>query len=126
MDLNHDTSTQNSRTTDVNYKMIIDKVHNCVNDHLLILMNHMLTSADDKLFDQAEKAKSDEERMKFMDCTKIFRTERNDISHHFFINLNNSLRPTSLESFEHQAQELSLVGQDEMEEMVLREFSTDC
>ena len=117
MGLNHDTSTQ-TRTSDLNYKKIIDKVHNCVNDHLLILMNQMLTSADDKLFDQAEKAKSDEERMKFMDCTKIFRTERNDISHHFFINLNNSLRPTSLESFEEQAQELSLVGQDEMEEMV--------
>ena len=117
MGLNHDTSTQ-TRTSDLNYKKIIDKVHNCVNDHLLILMNQMLTSADDKLFDQAEKAKSDEERMKFMDCTKIFRTERNDISHHFFINLNNSLRPTSLESFEDQAQELSLVGQDEMEEMV--------
>ena len=117
MGLNHDTSTQ-TRTSDVNYKKIIDKVHNCVNEHLLILMNQMLTSADDKLFDQAEKAKSDEERMKFMDCTKIFRTERNDISHHFFINLNNSLRPTPLESFEDQAQELSLVGQDEMEEMV--------
>ena len=117
MGLNHDTSTQ-THTSDVNYKKIIDKVHNCVNDHLLILMNQMLTSADDKLFDQAEKAKSDEERMKFMDCTKIFRTERNDISHHFFINLNNSLRPTSLQSFEEQAQELSLVGQDEMEEMV--------
>jgi len=117
MGLNHDTSTQ-TRTSDLNYKKIIDKVHNCVNEHLLILMNQMLTSADDKLFDQAEKAKSDEERMKFMDCTKIFRTERNDISHHFFINLNNSLRPTSLESFEDQAQELSLVGQDEMEEMV--------
>ena len=117
MGLNHDNSKQASKTG-VNYKRVIDKVHNCVNDHLLILMNQMLTSADDKLFDQAEKAKSDEERMKFMDCTKIFRTERNDISHHFFINLNNSLKPVSLDSSEEQSQELALVGQDEMEEMV--------
>ena len=117
MDLNHDTSSQISSTA-VNYKKVIDNVHDCVNDHLLILMHEMLTSADDKLFDQAEKAKTDEERMKFMDCTKIFRTERNDISHHFFINLNNSLKPVSIDSSEQQSQELSLVGQDEMEEMV--------
>ncbi len=117
MDLNHDTSAQ-KRSTAVNYKKVIDKVHDCVNDHLLILMHQMLTSADEKLFDQAEKAKTDEERMKFMDCTKIFRTERNDISHHFFINLNNSLKPVSIDSIEQQSQELSLVGQDEMEEMV--------
>ena len=117
MDLDHDFLMQSS-TTNVNYRKVINSLHDCVNDHLLVLMNHMLTSADDKLFDQAEKAKSDEERMKFMDCTKIFRTERTDISHHFFINLNNSLKPTSLESFEEQPRELSLVGQDEMEEMV--------
>ncbi len=117
MDLAHNTSTQSS-TTAVDYKKVNEKLVNCVNDHLLALMNQMLTSADDKLFDQAEKAKSDEERMKFMDCTKIFRTERNDISHHFFINVNNSLKPAKIVNLEDQSQELSLVGQDEMEEMV--------
>ena len=117
MELNQDVSTQDSDSS-VNYSKIIDKVFNCVNDHLLILMNQMLTSADDKLFDQAEKAQNDEERMKFMDCTKIFRTQRNDINHHFFINLNNSLKPSKLKSEDLEDQELSLVGQDEMEEMV--------
>jgi len=117
MELNQDVSTQESDSS-VNYSKIIDKVFNCVNDHLLILMNQMLTSADDKLFDQAEKAQNDEERMKFMDCTKIFRTQRNDINHHFFINLNNSLKPSKLKSEDLEDQELSLVGQDEMEEMV--------
>ena len=117
MSSNQDTSTQLCKTA-VNYKKVINLVHDCVNDHLLLLMNQMLTSADDKLFDQAEKAKTDEERMKFMDCTKIFRTERNDISHHFFINLNNSLKPVSIVSIEEPSQELSLVDQDEMEEMV--------
>jgi len=117
MDLNQDTSAQDSNGP-VNYSKILEKVHNCVNDHLLVLMNQMLTSADDKLFDQAEKARNDEERMKYMDCTKIFRTERNDISHHFFINLNNSLSPAQAEEEINELQELSLVDQDEMEEMV--------
>ena len=117
MELNQDASTKDCKEP-VNYSKIIDKVFNSVNDHLLILMNQMHTSADDKLFDQAEKANNDEERMKFMDCTKIFRTERNDINHHFFINLNNSLKPANTESSAIENQELSLVGQDEMEEMV--------
>lgn len=119
MELDQATTSQNSKGP-VNYSVVIDKAFNCVNDHLLILMNQMLTSADEKLFDQAEKAKNDEERMKFMDCTKIFRTERNDISHHFFINLNNALKPAQQESeyITDESQELSLVGQDEMEEMV--------
>lgn len=101
------------------YKKVINKVMDCVNDHMLVLMNQMLTTADDKLFDQAEKAISDEERMKFMDCTKIFRTERNDISHHFFINLNNSLIASNSDtSVCEDDDELRLVDQDEMEEMV--------
>ena len=118
MELDQGTSTQDSNSP-VNYSKILDKVFDCVNDHLLVLMNQLLASADEKLFDQAEKAKNDEERMKFMDCTKIFRTERNDISHHFFINLNTSLKPalTDLKTTDID-QELSLVGQDEMEEMV--------
>lgn len=117
MDLNQ-TATTKSSNGSVNYSRVIDKLYNCVNDHLLMLMNQMLSSADDKLFDQAEKADNDEERMKFMDCTKIFRTERNDISHHFFTNLNQSLNPVKTESAADEFQELSLVGQDEMEEMV--------
>ena len=122
MDLNDKTSTlttgTGTGTGSVNYSAIINKVYDCVNDHLLVLMNQMLTTADDKLFDQAEKANNDDERMMFMDCTKIFRTERNDISHHFFIKLNNSLTPVQPEFNDSAHQELSLVDHDEMEEMV--------
>ena len=102
----------------VNYSKILDSVFTCVNEHLLILMNQMISSADEKLFDQAEKSKNDEERMKFMDCTRIFLTEKNDISHHFFVNLNNSLKPANQETSDGDAEELSLVDHDEMEEMV--------
>ena len=101
-----------------NYLKIVDKLYSCVNDHLMILIKQMLNSADNKLFDLAQKASSDEERMKYMDCTRIFRTEKNDISQHFFVNLNNSLTPISAEVDSNDFGELSLVNQDEMEEMV--------
>lgn len=100
------------------YKNVIDKVFHCVNDHMLILMNQMLTTADNKLFDQADKATNDDDRMKFMDCTRIFRTERNDINHHFFINLNNSLTTSHTDTATGDDEDLRLVDQDEMEEMV--------
>ena len=66
------------------FTKVIDQVFTCTNDHLLILMNQMVNTADKKLFDQAEKAGSDEEQMKYMDCTRIFRTEKNDINRLFF------------------------------------------
>ena len=56
------------------YSILIDKIFNCVNDHLLTLMNQMIITADGKLHEKAEKAKTEEERMKFMDCTQVFRT----------------------------------------------------
>ena len=100
------------------YSRIIEKVFTCTNEHLMTLITQMLNSADHKLFDLAEKASSDEEQMKYMDCTRIFRTERNDISGHFFVNLNNSLKPKQFADTDASEMELSLVGQDEMEEMV--------
>jgi len=100
------------------YTKVIDRIFTCVNDHMMILMDRMLVSADEKLFDQSEKSKTDEERMMYMDCTKIFRTEKNDISRHFFINLNNSLATSKVLDCDSDTEELSLVDQDEMEEMV--------
>jgi len=101
-----------------NSKVIIDKVFSCVNEHLLVLMNQMLNTADDKLFDLSQQATSNEEQMMYMDCTRIFRTEKNDLGRHFFVTLNNSLvNPQSIEE-DTGDQELSLVDQDEMEEMV--------
>ncbi len=100
------------------YSKIIEKIFTCTNEHLMTLITQMLNTADHKLFDLAEKAITDEEQMKYMDCTRIFRTERNDISGHFFVNLNNSLITTQADEADADGLELSLVGQDEMEEMV--------
>ncbi len=100
------------------YPMLIDKIFNCVNDHLLILMNQMIITADGKLNEKAEKASTEEERVQFMDCTQLFRTERNDISHHFFIKLNKSLATSQTHSTDSEDDESTLVDQDEMDEMV--------
>ena len=109
-------SSDNSRSS--KYSGIADKAFSCVNEHLMILISQMLNCADKKLFDLAQKATTDEEQMKFMDCTRIFQTEKNDISHHFFENLNNSLTVSKANSISSDDEELRLVEQDEMEEMV--------
>ena len=90
------TPSDNSQSS--KYSRIADKAFACVHEHLMILISQMLNSADKKLFDLAQKARSDEEQMKFMDCTRIFQTEKNDISHHFFENLNNSLTASKTNS----------------------------
>ena len=110
------TSSDNKQSS--KYSIIADKAFSSVNEHLMILISQMLNSADKKLFDLAEQATSDEEQMKFMDCTRIFQTEKNDISHHFFVNLNNSLTASKANSMSSDNGELSLVDHDEMEEMV--------
>jgi len=116
MTINQQVSSENDKKSS-KYSKIADTVFSCVNEHLMILITQMLDRTDKQLFDLAEKSASDEERMRYMDCTRIFRTEKNDISHHFFTNLNNALALNNvLESGDDV--ELSLVDQDEMEEMV--------
>ncbi len=110
--------TSSGSSQESKYAEIADMVFSSVNKHLMILINQMLNSADKKLFDLAEKATSNEDRMKFMDCTRIFRTDKNDIRHHFFLNLNNSLTSLKENLTVDENGELSLVDQDEMEEMV--------
>ena len=115
-DVTTQTGSQSGRQID-KHTVLIDKIFSCTNEHLMILIKQMLDTADKTLFDLAEKSTSDDEQMKYMDCTRIFRTEKNDIKGHFFINLNTSLKPAVAEVTE-DIGELSLVDQDEMEEMV--------
>jgi hypothetical protein len=117
MSLNQNTTVNASEQE--KYKLILDKLFSCVNDHLLLLMKQMVDTADNKLFDLSEKARSNEDQMKYMDCTRIFRTEKNDIGRHFFVNLNNSLSNKAVSEETSGDQELSLIDQDEMEEMVV-------
>ena len=117
MGLNKNIQRQTSINAD-KYDHVVDEIFVCVNHHLTVLMNQMVNSADSIFFDKAENASSNEEQMKYMDCTRIFHTEKNDITQLFFINLNKSLSsklPTAKVS---NNAELSLIDQDEMEEMV--------
>lgn len=116
MSLNQNVSLNKNES--VMYKAIVDKIFSCTNEHLLLLMNQMISTADKKLFDLSEKAQTNEDQMKYMDCTRIFRTEKNDLGRHFFVNLNNSLTSSQDQIEVTDNQELSLVDQDEMEEMV--------
>ena len=70
MGLNQNTLVHNNES--LKYSKIIDKVLINVNDHLTVLMNQLLSSADNVLFGLAETATTDEERMKYMDCTYIY------------------------------------------------------
>ena len=117
MGLNKNIQLQTNINTD-KYAKVVEDIFVCINDHLSILMNEMMSSADELFFDKAEKASSNEDQMKYMDCTRIFRTEKNDIAQLFFINLNKSLSPQTSTDADSANAELSLVGQDEMEEMV--------
>ena len=118
MDIQQNTQAQNndliSNSQTNNFSNVIDKIVDCTNDHLLMLMNQMLISADKKLIEQAETKSSDSERAEFMNCTQIFRTENNDIANLFFLKLNNSLSRLPLD----RNDDKSLVDQDEMDEMV--------
>jgi len=100
---------------DSNYTKIVDNIFNCVNDHLLMLMNQMLNSADKKLIEKADATDCETERSKFINCTQVFKNKSNDISQLFFMNLNNSLSTTMSDD---NTAEDSLVFQDEMDEMV--------
>ncbi len=117
MELHKNIQPHNANVTTSNgsskYSSLINNIFVCVNDNLLMLMNQMLTAADRKLNDKAEQGSS-----KFIDCTQVFRTERNDISHNFFMTLNKSLAISQIDSSDSEDGEATLVDQDEMDEMV--------
>ena len=72
---NNNTGTDNGSGK---YSILIDKIVECANNHLLMFMNQMLSTADEKLNAEAKKAKTEAERNKYTACTKLFCTERND------------------------------------------------
>lgn len=99
------------------YSMIVDKIIECANNHLITLMNQMLTTADAKLATDAKTAKTEAEHRNIIVCSGLFRKSGNDIRQLFFMKLNNSLAASRNLSAENQ-DDTALVGQDEMDEMV--------
>lgn len=104
---------------------LIDDIHDHANNELLQLFNDMLNGADALLSgltlesnaeDTGESGK-DEKRVQQINALRKLRDERNSINTHFFIAINDQLKPCIDISPEEQ-EELSLVDHEEMEEMV--------
>lgn len=100
------------------YARLTEELYTCLNEHLMILMNQMLNTAGDKLFNLSEKAGSNEKQMIYLDTIRLLKNERSIISNQFFVSLNQSLGQKGTNQNTNDSDELSLVEQDEMEEMV--------
>jgi len=100
------------------HALLTEGLYTCLNEHLMILMNQMLNTAGDRLFNLSEKAVSNEKQMIYLDMIRLIKGERTTINNQFFISLNQSLGQKNTNQNTDNSDELSLVEQDEMEEMV--------
>ena len=93
---------------------LINNVFNRLNVQLLQRVSEMLNNADNSLSMLSENAESEEVKCKYLNLMHILRSERSNIEKAFFIAINKKINCD-----EHsQDDELTLVDQDEMEEMV--------
>jgi len=117
----HKFSSQASRDASEQNKLLIKQIASCLNEELSELLGRMFDGADDMLFQLAENADSNEDQNQYFDAMRMLRTERSNITQHFAANLKAYLQPSSVNSStanEFDEDELSLVDQEEMEEMV--------
>ena len=96
------------------YDALIHNVFNRLNVQLLQRVSEMLKNADDSLNMLSESTDSSEMKSKCMDLMHILRVERGNIDKSFFIAINENINNNNSE----EEDELTLVDQDEMEEMV--------
>lgn len=102
-------------------KTLISQIASCLNEELSELIGRMFDGADDMLFQLAENASSNEDQNQYFDTMRMLRTERKNIGQHFANNLKTYLQYNKKQNSKNTQlldDELSLVGQDEMEEMV--------
>ncbi len=102
-------------------KPLISQIASCLNEELSGLIGRMFDGADDMLFQLAENADSNEDQNQYFDTMRMLRTERKHIGQNFADNLKVYLQPATKKNKEKTnilEDELSLVDQDEMEEMV--------
>ena len=114
------TPSADGQQKSINSSRILDKVFTLANEHLLILMNYMLNTADTRLIEQADKVEDEKEKVKYTSCTRIVGKKRIDVSQLFFMNFNKSLAfiPSDEVDKTTMEDEVDLVEHDEMEEMV--------
>ncbi len=89
------------------------------------LISKLLNDADNRLFELADSASSNEERNRFYELMRLLRDSKTEISTEFNLNIAPLLRPYAVTEAEKQAQkedsndELSLVDQADMDDMVM-------
>ncbi|RDH82795.1 MAG: hypothetical protein DIZ80_11005 [endosymbiont of Galathealinum brachiosum] len=119
----NNTSRTPGQTAEINLKQLKSKIAYCLNEELSELMGRMFDGADDMLFQLAENADSNEDQNQYFDTMRMLRTERQQIGQNFAVNLKEYLQPANNQNNQNnqnttEEDELSLVDQDELEEMV--------
>ncbi|MCW9047736.1 MAG: DUF1631 domain-containing protein, partial [Gammaproteobacteria bacterium] len=104
-----------------NLKQLISQIAGCLNEELSELMGRLFDGADDMLFQLAENADSNEDQNEYFDTMRMLRIERKNIGQNFAANLKTHLQTSKTQNNQNidlEEDELSLVDQDEMEELV--------
>ncbi|MDA3869084.1 MAG: DUF1631 family protein, partial [Gammaproteobacteria bacterium] len=107
------------------YGILIPKLKENVNSTLLASITEMFVQADEALFEMAKSTDSNKERNRYFELMRDTRALKDDISADFINTIATSLRPFAETVAEkdtvrkHNESELSLIDQDEIEDMVL-------
>ena len=110
-----------SQAAKSNLKALISQIASCLNEELSELVGRLFDGADDMLFQLAENADSNEDQNEYFDTMRMLRVERKNIGQNFAANLKSHLSAShnsESQSPDIDDDELSLVDQDEMEELV--------
>ena len=101
------------------YKTLITSTRKILRTEILALMSNVFDDVDDVLFNTAENAPTPTAQNDLFDIMRSLRIERSNITDNYIQKLNRRLTtPKSGKKDDFNADELSLVSQDEMEEMV--------
>ncbi len=104
-------------------KLVVDIRNNLIT-RLDDLMSKLLNSAQEKLFNLSDEADSNEEQTRYFDLMNQIRTLKSGIADNYTKNIKKYLVPAQQFESSHKKEEddngeLSLIGQDEMEGIVL-------
>jgi hypothetical protein len=112
-------------SVDRQYGNLISEVKNSLNTHLKESVAEMFIKLDESLFEMAESATSNEDQARYFELMRDTRALKDNIASDFISAVTPYLRPFAETEAEKKkisldnADELSLVGQAEMEDMVL-------
>ncbi|NOQ88498.1 MAG: DUF1631 family protein, partial [Gammaproteobacteria bacterium] len=118
--------SKNNKNDKINqYDKLVVDIHNNLITRLDDLMSKLLNFAQEKLFNMSDEADSNEEQTRYFELMNQIRTLKSGIAESFTSNIKEYLVPAKEYDAKHKKDdadaedELSLVGQDEMEGIVL-------